>query len=765
MDKLQIKELKACIRISGLVQGVGFRPFVAKLAKRLCVRGSVKNESGHVLIEAVASGDVLLKFIDELISNSPKGSQITDFEHHFEPPTEAELELDGFIISKSTSSEPGTVVLAPDTAVCDDCLKELFTPGDQRFMNPFISCTYCGPRFSIVRSIPYDRINTSMERFSLCPRCETQYASVSDRRYHAETICCNDCGPELKYVSGTTDLSGSAALELAISALVQNKIIAIKGIGGYHLACSPHDEQALTNLRALKGREHKPFAVMFSDIDQSRQYCEINAAEEALLTSPARPIVLLERKPSAISPKVYTGSPYLGVFLPYTPLQHIILRKTGPLVMTSANTTALPIIIDDAAMLDFYRSHAELYGVLYHERKILRRLDDSVAAVICDKPHMIRRARGYVPLPLQIQNTLKTDILSCGSQQKSTYSLYKRGFIYTSAEAGELDSREAIANYVESILDMQLLLCISPSLAVCDDHPGYESTQYAKSLGIPFIGTQHHYAHIASVMAEHGINDSVIGVAFDGTGYGSDGTLWGGEFLIASKGGFTRAAHLKPVKLFASDESIKQGWKSAACLLYDAGIMPDINCYGDSSLICAALDNNVNTILSSSMGRIFDAVSAILDICRYSEYEGQCAIELENAAAGCTDMHFEPFPFNIFEKGDKLIAELSPCIMEIYSRSKRGEASDELAYRFHLTVCELIYAMCIRLRTKYAINKVALSGGVFLNRILVSIIKPRLCDAGFEVYFNNQYPAGDGCISLGQANIGLWHLNDQKEVM
>lgn len=763
MDKVQAEKLKASIRITGLVQGVGFRPFVSRLAGEYGINGFVKNESGHVLIEAVAPEEVLFQFMEALKSHAPKGSLILSLEKRMERPTHAELSSHGFYISKSSESGPDKVIVPPDIAVCDDCLKELFSPGDPRFGNPFISCTHCGPRFSIIRSIPYDRANTTMQPFPLCPLCSGQYNATSDRRCHAQTVCCNQCGPKLCYKNRSDIMYGAPALEISISALMQNKIIAVKGIGGYHLCCSPFDAVAVTELRHIKAREHKPFAVMFPDIEQLRLYCELGDAEKALITNPARPIVLLKRKPSAISERVYTSSLYLGAFLPYTPLQHLILRRTGPLIMTSANTSSLPIIINDEQMLDFFDAHKELDGVLLHDRKILRRLDDSVAAVIANETHMVRRARGYVPLPLPAENSDGVELLACGSQEKNTFSLYKDGLIYASAETGDIDSREAIANYAESAADMQTLLGIKPSLAICDKHPGYESSLYAKSLGLPVLEVQHHYAHVASVMAEHNIRDNVIGVAFDGTGYGEDGTIWGGEFLISSSDGFVRAAHIKPVKLFASDESVRQGRKTALCFLYDAGILPEDTCDDDTSLIHAALDNSVNTILSSSMGRVFDAVSSILGICHYSGYDGQCAIELENTATGYTGILPPPFPFDISEKEDKIIADLSPCIREIYCGSRQGESPEALAYRFHITVCELVCTMCIRLRTKYRINKVALSGGVFSNRILVEKIKPRLCEAGFEVYFNNQFPAGDGCVSVGQTIVGLWSTAGHRE--
>jgi hydrogenase maturation protein HypF len=402
----------------------------------------------------------------------------------------------------------------PDLAVCSDCLRELYTNGDPRYLNPFISCISCGPRYTIMRRIPYDRVSTTMDAFPMCALCGAQYTEPDDRRYHAQTVCCNDCGPTLFYQGRNAFQEGSSALYMAVEALLCKKIIAIKGIGGYHFACSPYDEDTVARLRFLKGRECKPFAVMFENMKDIQGHCEVTPQEEVLLTSSARPIVLLRRKPSHISPNVFTTSPYLGAFFPYTPLQQLILHQTGPLIMTSANVTSLPIIKDDAEMLPFFEQHGELYGVLYHNREILRRLDDSVAQVVFDQVHMIRRARGYTPLPFPALKGLPP-LIALGAQEKSTVCVYRDGYLYPSQEIGGLDNLETVKVYSDAVFDMQSLLHIEPELAVCDLHPEYESTRFAKSLGLPLTLVQHHFAHAASVMAEHGIQDTVIGIIFD----------------------------------------------------------------------------------------------------------------------------------------------------------------------------------------------------------------------------------------------------------
>lgn len=758
---------KAYARIQGVVQGIGFRPFVARLAKEHGIAGFVKNESGHVLIEAAGEEGSLLQFLEEIQSRRPAGSHIARFEKRMAPLAQGEASPSGFAILKSgEGGGEGLVMPSPDIALCEDCLRELFTPGDPRYRNPFISCTNCGPRFSILRRIPYDRAHTAMDIFPMCPLCQRQYTDPEDRRFHAQTVCCNDCGPKLFYEGRREAGEGEGALQFAVAALKRKEIIAIKGIGGYHFTCDPFDEDSITRLRALKGREHKPFAVMFENLKELSEYCEITSEEEELLKSPARPIVLLMRKRSSdLAPGVCAASPYLGAFLPYTPLQHLILRETGPLVMTSANYTSLPIMKDDGPMLAFFKEHQELGGVLYHDRAILRRLDDSVAAVVAGEAQLIRRARGYVPFPFSGFGEDMPDMIALGPQEKNTVCVHTAGYIYPSTETGDLDSMEAVDFFRETAIDMQRTLKVAPKLVACDLHPGYESTKYAQELGLPVLQVQHHFAHTASVMAEHGLTSRLIGVAFDGTGYGEDGTVWGGEFLIASPEGFTRAGHLKAVKLLGSDESVRQGFKSAACMRYDAGIFPSAPPGSREALLQAAWKNNVNTIRSSSMGRLFDAASSILGVCHESHYGGQCAIELENAAARCLAQGGEgagPFSYDITEEDGQFIADMAPCIRELYQRREAGEDPGMLALRFHRTVIGMTVDMCMRLGEKYGLREIALSGGTFLNRILVTELLPLLQKAGFTVYRNRQLPPGDGCVSLGQAYHAL-HRMGKKE--
>lgn len=737
--------VKAYIRAYGVVQGVGFRPFVAKLAQECGIRGSVQNRQGHVLIEAVGTAESIAAMTHAISLRPPAAAAVIRVTREDAPGDFAMP--DAFVIVPSEQDGEGPLMPSPDLAICGDCLKELFTPGDPRYLNPFISCTHCGPRFSIMWQMPYDRESITMDTFAMCPLCQGQYRNITDRRFHAQTVCCNACGPALAYQSR----KGSQGLDGAVLDIKANQIVAVKGIGGYHLACSPFDAAAVARLRLLKGREDKAFAVMFETLEQVRAVCHVSAGEEALLTSAARPIVLLKRKPCGIASNVYGKSPYLGVFLPYTPLQYLLLKQTGPLIMTSANVSSLPIIKDDAEMAAFFEKHSEVMGVLSHDREILRRLDDSVVMEVLGQPLLLRRARGYAPLPLVLAGAQKP-FMALGAQEKNALCLLKDGFAYLSQETGDLDTEQVQAFYQDTADDLQRLLRLRPEKVVCDKHPGYFTSAWAQTLELPVLAVQHHHAHIASVMAEHGLSDKVIGVAFDGTGYGDDGTIWGGEFLLASKDGYSREGHLKTVPFLGGDQSVRQASTSAFCLMADAGIKTDDPA---GKLVQAAVNAGVNVIGSSSMGRVFDAVSAMTNICQTSRYGGQAAVELENAAARAQG-ESGPFPYDINEQDGCLIADLAPTVREIYDL--KTQSAEAVAYGFHVTIAHLIRDMCLRLSKKHGVDKVALGGGVFQNRLLLELTVPMLQSAGLTVFRNLAVPPGDGGLALGQAQIALWSV-------
>jgi len=746
MAKHKEENKKINISIWGIVQGVGFRPYVKKLADKHGLYGRVLNNNGCVQVEAVGSVPQLEIFLAELPKNTPSISNIVSIESFY---SEVDCDFDSFYIDKSDNLESGFVFPPQDISICHECEKELFDNENQRFLHPFISCTLCGPRYSIIEGLPYDRATISMKKFPLCSFCEEEYSANDNRRQHAQTIACNNCGPVLLYHSRY--LMDGEPLVNAVEELKNGGIVAIKGIGGYHLACSPFNDVAVENLRKLKKRYKKPFAVMFPNVSAIKQISEISSTEETQLLTHKRPIIPVQMKPeNGISHFVTGSASTLGVFLPYTPLHHLILKETGALVMTSANTSDLPLIYEDNVMLDFFNQEPLIDGVLSNNREIVRRIDDSVVSCIDENVQIIRRARGYVPLPIVLENNSAIAILACGGQQKNTFCIAKEQFAYPSTYIGDLDDENTYDFYVKTIDKMKNLIKITPEVVCCDLHPEYRSTIYAKSLGLPLMQVQHHYAHIASVMAEHKLNETVIGVAFDGTGYGTDGTIWGGEFLIASPNGFERVAHLKPFTLQGGDGSVNDALKTATCLLYSYGLEAEIN-DDRFPIIKSAILNTINVMQTSSMGRLFDAVSAILGICKTASFEGECAIQLENEAK---QQNCKPYPYEITVQNE---IDIKSCLVAIYDDIGAGCEKSYIAYRFHLTVIEFTITVCKKLRERYKINTVALSGGVFQNKIILGNLLKCLRQQGFSTYINEQVPTNDGGISLGQAYLAQFN--------
>ena len=740
------------IRIYGIVQGVGFRPFVVKLAFSLGITGMVRNSGGLVEITACGAVAQLNAFLKRLLDEKPANALIV----HHETQVVPYMRYDSFTIEPSGKAE-GPVFVSPDLCVCDACLNELVDGRDERFRHPFISCMECGPRYSIIEDAPYDRGTTTMRDFPMCETCAAQYGGREDRRYHAQTISCHRCGPFLIYRdSAGNETTHEAALNSAVKALQSGGVAAVKGIGGYHLCCDPFDQNAVTRLRELKNRELKPFAVMFPDMDAVRRYAHVSPQEEALLMSGARPIVLLKQKENDLAAAVCGDSRLLGAFLPYTPLQVLLVQVCGPLVMTSANVSEEPIVKDDKTMLAWQG----LDGVLYNTRRIAARVDDSVTKVSGGRTQMIRRSRGYAPLPVILRGKDQGAVFAAGGQLKSAICLASGRFAYVGPHIGDLDNDGCMNVYRDSRERLQKLLRISPELAVCDLHPGYASAAFAEGTGLPLLRVQHHHAHIASVMAEHGLEEPVIGVALDGTGWGCDNTVWGGEFLVCRGNRFGRAGHIKSIRFLGGDEGMKDAAKSAMCYLYDAGLDA---CIHDERwpLIRAALVNGVNTHGNSGMGRLFDAASAVLGVCTYNRYEGECAIKLENLAAQALEQGMEPVPmaFAVTENDGILVADAAPVISVLAQSSQRKEA---LALGFHMAVADMAVEFCARLRERTGINTVALSGGVFQNAVLLGDMMDKLTAKGFAVYTNEKVPPNDGGISLGQAQIGLWHLNGKE---
>ena len=779
MDNEKSKRITKKIKVFGIVQGVGFRPLVYRIAKKYEIFGSVRNVGGYVEICVQAIPEKIALFLQELNSDVTGGYEIIKLEAHELPQSDFK---DFKIIGSGDSEEIS--LLPPDLPVCPSCLKELSEEKDRRFMNPFISCMSCGPRYTILEELPYDRVNTTMRDFSMCPSCQIEYTTPVDRRFHAQTISCNNCGPYLilrddtnydgtylkEAVQQKLEYTLQVALERSIAILKQGGILAVKGIGGYHLACSPFIEETVQTLRKLKGREEKPFAVMFESIVSIREHCIVSEEEKILLESRARPIVLLTMHKDTLAPSTNRGNIYCGCFLPYTPLQQLLIKACGPLIMTSANLSDQPIIREDEVMLSLNSPY--LNGVLYNMRRIVRSVDDSVAKVIDGKPQLIRRSRGYVPYPVFLAEEpepevnqsnklipknvwINRSIFAAGGDLKAAFCLYQQGNAVVSQYFGDLEEVTIMEEYKKSVGDLSRLLKVAPTLAVCDMHPNYFSSAFTKALNIPVLEVQHHHAHIASVMAEHDLKGRVIGIAFDGTGYGTDGNIWGGEFLICEEDRFLRAAHLVNTPLLGGDESMRDAKKTATCYLLHNGL-EEYTSDDRSKVIKAALEHNINTVLSSSMGRLFDAVASILDIQQINRYEGECATYLEREAVLAKKNNVKPEELFFAIREESEIIEIDPeSLLKELCRLRENAGTSALALGFHYALAEVVSKVCERLREKYQTNTIALSGGVFQNTILTEQTLRMLKNRGFDVFMNLAVPPNDGGISLGQTYLGL----------
>jgi hydrogenase maturation protein HypF len=728
------------IVFSGQVQGVGFRPTVKQLASRLGVTGWVRNAGG--LAECLLSGD------NASVSQLIEALRVRFTILRMDIEETAPFDGNGFQILESGGAPEGAsrpALVQPDAPVCDDCLREMRDPANRRYNHPFISCSACGPRYSIMEALPYDRDTTSMRAFPMCPKCAAEYHSPGDRRLHAQTIACPDCGPRLYYLKDGAEQRDP--IESAARDILQGGIVAVKGIGGYHLCCLPEDAP-VGRLRALKGREQKPFAVMFRTTDDIEAVCEVSPEERALLESFARPIVLLSVKSPAFSDNVARGSLDYGCFLAYTPVHHLLLDATKAggataLVMTSMNRSGSPILYEEERAIVF--APDEIAGVLSNDRPIVNPLDDSVALVICGAPQILRRARGYAPLPVLIGGSGR--VFAAGGDLKAAFCLAERGYATVGPHIGDLEDEECLERFGMIADNLTALLDAHPETAACDMHPRYFSRAYAKGPGLPVAEAQHHHAHIASVMAEHGLARA-LGVAFDGTGYGTDQTVWGGEFLLCDGAAFTRVGHILPIQMPGGDESMRDAAKIAACYQAACDIAPQYRLW---DVLEKALKLGINAAKSSSMGRLFDTASAILGICVENGYEGECAIKLERLAALARRAGIAPtkMGFDISEQDGRIVADWKPVIRAL---SEGGDVP-AMALGFHVAAMDMVERVCVILCAKYQVRDVALSGGVFLNRILTEGCLSRLRAKGFNVYINRQVPPGDGGISLGQAFI------------
>jgi hydrogenase maturation protein HypF len=725
-----------------MVQGIGFRPFVYREALRLNITGSVRNLGGSAAIFAMGTPSAIEHFIKALENCSKKLplAQISRITLSDAITTEAQ----SFAILQSGSAD-GACFISPDLPTCHQCEAELSSTHNRRNRHYFNTCTACGPRYSIIEALPYDRANTTMQEFEKCPLCQAEYTACEDRRFHAETVCCRSCGPELLFKNQEGLLRQEAAFDQALTLLKSNQILLIKGIGGYHLACSPFDREAVARLRRLKKRASKPFAVMFKDISEIKKHCVLSPAEEGLLTSSARPIVPLYLSgDEPFCSEVLSQSSTCGCFLPYTPLHRLLLEKTDALILTSANINGSPIIFEDEAALEFYHNNRQsISGVLYNNRKILRALEDSVARIINGKPQMLRRSRGYAPLPAA---KIEGEAVALGGDLKASFCVATGGHAYMSQYFGDLINCTAYEGFKREIKSFTGLFNAQPTLAICDSHPDYISGNYAKTLKLPLLTVQHHHAHIASVMAEHGLK-RVIGAAFDGTGYGEDGAVWGGEFLICELNSAKRAAHLAYTPLVGGDEAARDAAQTAACFLINENL-PSAHIHAD--ILKAAIQNGL-AYPSSSMGRLFDAVAALLGAAYYNSYEGECAVRLEQLAEGALKACVLPLEmdFDIIENTESLVISHSKIIQLASTAKDKGS----FALGFHMAVARMVAKVCVQIARREGIYQIALSGGVFQNKLLTEVCAGLLKEQNLEVYLNEKVPPNDGGIALGQAFI------------
>lgn len=749
-------KIRENIIIKGIVQGVGFRPFIHKLVQNYNLSGWVLNSNQGVEIDIEGEREELNSFVSDIKVKLPPLARIEKIEVN-------QLHLigyKGFSIKKSiTKEENGFVLVSPDISICEDCLQELFDPRNRRFHYPFINCTNCGPRFTIIKDIPYDRGKTTMRVFEMCPQCQSEYENIEDRRYHAQPNACAECGPQVFLYQNKRKLENVDPVKEAVKLLKDGKIGAIKGLGGFHLACDATNNEVVTKLRLLKNREAKPFAIMSFNLEKIKQYCKLGKKEEKWLINRARPIVLLKKKEdSLISSLVAPRNNYLGVVLPCTPLHCLLLKDNfTALIMTSGNIADQPIIGDNQEALEKLDGIADFF--LLYNRDIFNRCDDSVVKIVNDGNVFFRRSRGYVPYPIILDFKLK-EVLALGGELKNTISFSKENYVFLSQYLGDLKSVETLNFLKESIENLEKIFRVNPETIACDLHPDYLSTQFAEEIGakkgLKVVKVQHHHAHIVSCMAENNIKEKVMGVAYDGTGYGDDGKIWGGEFLLCDLKKYFRVGHLKYYPLPGGDKAIAEPWRMAYSYLYSIygpkakTLDIDFNHrmdYDKLSIIEKMIDKNINSPLTSSCGRLFDAASSLIGIRDEINYEGQAAMELESL---CASGIKERYKFCIYKEGKEFIIDPKEIFVDIIEDLKKGIDKKVMAAKFHNTVAEFTLNLCGKIRENNGINKIALSGGVFQNRYLTEKIISLLERDNFRVYTQRIVPPNDGGISLGQ---------------
>jgi hydrogenase maturation protein HypF len=755
------------IRVNGVVQGVGYRPFVYQLATALGLTGWVLNDTLGVLTEVSGPVPVLTSFADALRAQAPLLARVNEVQ--VQRKAAAADAGSGFEIRESTRAGRANTIVAPDSHVCPDCLREVFDPADRRYRYPFTNCTHCGPRYSLIRGLPYDRAQTTMAVFTMCPNCAREYRDPADRRYHAQPNACPVCGPKLTITSRDGDLAdGDDALRIATDALAAGRIVAVKSVGGFHFAVNARDADAVALLRRRKRRDAKPFALMVTDLAAVERIAEFGAAEGELLASPARPIVLLRKRGGVLPEAIAPRNPNLGIMLPSAPLHYLLLDRPGldVLVMTSGNVSGYPIAFRNEDALSQLFEVADL--ILHHDRDIEIRVDDSVVRSTdhpgLDEPLItfLRRSRGYAPYPVRVEREQEA-VLAYGAELKTTVALSGGREVYVSQHIGDLKNDETFASHRQTAAHLAKLYELTPRYVACDLHPSFRATRFAETdRPEDIFRIQHHHAHMASCMAENQLSTTTLGVVFDGAGYGLDGTIWGGEFLLGDLEGVRRLAHLRPIPLLGGDKAVNEpirtgfalavltlGGKAEAIAAFPAlGELDD----AQRHVFATMIERGLNAPLVSSMGRLFDGVAALLGICSHAEYEAHGPIELEGLLGRDLRMDERPYSFGLLD-GDPARVDYAPVIAAIAVDIADGVEPAEISRRFHSAVVGMVLARCEALRAEHGINQVVLSGGVFLNEFLAVNCLLALRGAGFAAYAHRLVPANDGGIALGQVMV------------
>lgn len=773
-------------RVYGIVQGVGFRPTVSRHAMKYQVSGSVSNMGPYVEIYVHGKEETVQSFLTEVKDNPPMRAVILKMDVE----KAEKRNVEGFHIIESEKRE-GEIFVSPDIAICPECKRELYDVRNPRYLHPFINCTCCGPRLTILDGMPYDRERTSMKEFPMCDYCEGEYHNPATRRYDAQPVCCNECGPEVYLLEEGKSLEDSIKNREAITAIrraiMEGKIVAIKGIGGFHLCCDAANQQAVSLLRERKKRPAKPFAVMLKDMETVRRECLVSKEMEEIIEGHQKPILLMNKTGRGrLCEAVAPGNPKVGVMLPYAPVQLLLfdydddVEMTDTLVMTSANSSGAPICRDDKDALQELSHLCDM--ILSHNRLIRLRADDTVMDFYRNQPYMIRRSRGYAPLPFMASKAFQGEVLAVGGELKNTFCIGKNQLFYPSPYIGDMSDLRTVQALEESILRMQELLECQPKLVACDMHPGYNTSMVARNLGLPLIQIQHHYAHVLSCMAENDYDHSVIGVAFDGTGWGEDGSIWGGEILLADYDGYERVATIESFDHVGGDLASKEGWRIAASYLNQLygeqadSVREQIDLCDAMSLkvINNMAKRGVNSVKSTSMGRVFDAVSAILKIRKASSFEGEASCALEYTArawqGNLLDLSMErawqgPESWSQWMKVRKEKKEemwrmpVNHLIRYVIEAFLHGKDVEEISYYFHASIAAMMTGVCLLLREEYSINTVALSGGVYQNQLLLDLSVQMLEERGFQVLIHHLIPPNDGGICLGQARKAMYELN------